>query len=228
MIKKEKKITRINQEIIERIIHETNLSTEITNPDQIEMAIPSYLHWNPLIRSFFWRRYDHIYELAKLSSEMVVCEFGCGIGVFLPMLANETAKVYAIDLFPHYAQELVKEFDLDISFSKDLEGVPDHSLDILFAVEVLEHLDDLDAGIQLIGRKLKPGGRLIMSGPTENLLYKTGRFLVGYNKYHEYHRNNVYQIRQAILENNFSIERTIYFPSRVILLNLICSFQVIK
>jgi hypothetical protein len=67
-----------------------------------------------------------------------------------------------------------------------------------------------------------------MSGPTENTLYKIGRFMVGYNKYHEYHRHNVYGIRQAIIENGFDLEQTVMFPSRLVLLNLICSFQVAK
>ena len=228
MKNKNSRIQRIDTTLIADIINSSSYREVVSEADQAEMAIPSYLNQNPLIRSIFWWRYDHVYKLAKLSPEMTVCEFGCGIGVFLPMLAHETAMVYAIDLFPQYAQELAKEFDLNIKFSRSLDIVPDNSLDILFAVEVLEHLDDLDAGIQLIAQKLKPGGRLIMSGPTESLLYKTGRFLVGYNKYHEYHRNNVYDIKQAILENGFSLEKTIHFPNRVILLNLICSFQVTK
>ena len=228
MKNKGKKINRIEQAVIEEIINRSNSAAEISDSDQAEMAIPSYLNQNPLIREIFWRRYDRVYKLAKFSPEMTVCEFGCGIGVFLPVLARETAEVYAIDLFPQYAQMLASEFDLNVKFSKSLDIVPDNSLDILFAAEVLDPLDDLDAGIQLLARKLKPGGRLIMSGPTESLIYKIGRFLVGYNKYHDYHRNNVYDIRQAILENGFSLERTIYFPNRVILLNLICSFRVNK
>jgi 2-polyprenyl-3-methyl-5-hydroxy-6-metoxy-1,4-benzoquinol methylase len=196
--------------------------------DQAEMAIPSYLNRNPLIRAIFWRRYDQVYRLAQLTTEMTVAEFGCGIGVFLPTLTRETSKVYAVDLFPQYAQEVAKRLDLDVDFSTSLDSIPDDSLDILFAVEVLEHLDDLPAGIQHIARKIKPGGRLIMSGPTENTLYKIGRFMVGYNKYHEYHRHNVYGIRQAIIENGFDLEQTVMFPNRLVLLNLICSFRVDK
>jgi 2-polyprenyl-3-methyl-5-hydroxy-6-metoxy-1,4-benzoquinol methylase len=224
----EKGIGRIDRVILERIINKIDLSADIPRTSQAEMAIPSYLNWNPLVRSIFWRRYDKVYGLAEFSPEMVVCELGCGIGVFLPMLVQETAKVYAVDLFPQYAQELTKQFDLDVIFSTNLEYVPDNSLDVLFAVEVLEHFDELEAGIQLITRKLKQGGQLIISGPTENLLYKTGRFVVGYNKYHEYHRNNIYGIRQAILDAGYTLERTINFPSGLILLNLICSFRVNK
>jgi len=228
MTKKLLRIDRIDQSLIEEIITKTNLSGEITENDQAEMAIPSYLNKNPLIRAIFRWRYDQLFNLFALKPEMVVCEFGCGIGAFLPTLAKYTAKVYAVDLFPQYAEALAQTMELPVDFSTSLDTIPDGSLDVLYAAEVLEHLDDLPAGIQLIGRKLKPGGKLIMSGPTENTTYKIGRFLVGYNKYHEYHRNNVYDIKEKILENGFSLEKTVYYPSRLILLNLICSFQVVK
>jgi SAM-dependent methyltransferase len=221
-------ITRIDKALIADVIKKSGPQGTVSYADQAEMAIPSYLHWNPLVRAMFWRRYDQVYRLAGLTPEMTVAEFGCGIGVFLPTLTREASKVYAVDLFPQYAEEVAKRLDLDVTFSKSLDSIPDNSLDILFAVEVLEHLDDLRAGIQHIARKIKPGGRLIMSGPTENTLYKIGRFMVGYNKYHEYHHHNVYGIRQAIINNGFDLEQTVMFPSRLILLNLICSFRVAK
>ena len=36
----------------------------MTAHDRDEMAIPSYLHWNPLIRWLMWRRYEVVAELA--------------------------------------------------------------------------------------------------------------------------------------------------------------------
>ncbi len=219
-------IDRFSKEWIAKIINQVDRVTPVKESDQAEMAIPSYLNKNPLIREIFWRRYDRVFRLFALKPEMVVCEFGCGIGAFLPTLVAHTAKVYAVDLFPQFAQAVADELGLPVEFSASLDGVPDGSLDVLYAVEVLEHLDDLPAGIQLIARKLKPGGRLIMSGPTESKLYKIGRFMVGYNKYHEYHRNNVYMLKQGILENGFRLERTAFFPNRLVLLNLIGQFQV--
>lgn len=222
------RIKRIDKAAIEELITTTNQAGEISEADQAEMAIPSYLNKNPLIRAIFWRRYDRMFRMFRLKPEMVACEFGCGIGAFLPTLTEHSAKVYAVDLFPQYAKALAEKLNLQIEFSTSLDTIPDESLDVLYAAEVLEHLDDLPAGIRLIGRKLKPDGRLIMSGPTESALYKFGRFLVGYNKYHDYHRNNVYDIKQEILNNGFSLERTIHYPNRLVLLNLICSFQVKK
>ncbi len=223
---KQKRIQRIDQELIADIIHSSDLEIPVTKADQAEMAIPSYLNKNPLIRAIFWRRYDVAYRLSNLQPDMTVCEFGCGIGAFLPTLVADTKRVYAIDLFPQYAQGLAKRLDLDISFAKDLSIVPDHSLDVLIAVEVMEHLDDPATYTQLFAKKLKPGGRLIMAGPTESNLYKLGRFLVGYSKYHHYHKNNVYHLQEIISSNDFSLEKAVRFPSPLLPLFLICAYHI--
>ena len=203
MSNKQKKIKRIDKEIIEGIINAPHLVSDITEAQQAEMAIPSYLNKNPFIRALFWNRYDVIYQLVNLGPEMSVCEFGCGIGVFLPTLAPEAGKVYAVDIFPQYAREMARIFDLDVAFSKDLDGVPDDSLDLIIACEVMEHLENPGAYARLFVQKLKTGGRLIMSGPTESWIYKLGRILAGYHKYHDYHPHNVFQLHEIITQNGF-------------------------
>ena len=65
-----------------------------------EMAVPSYCHKNPLIRSRFWKRQDRSLELAKLDPEETVLGFGCGCGVALPSLARHAKEVIAVDLDP--------------------------------------------------------------------------------------------------------------------------------
>lgn len=228
MKSKTNRIQRIDRSLIARIINSPHLQNTVPDADQAEMAIPSYLNKNPFIRAMFWRRYDVVYHLAHLKPEMTVCEFGCGIGAFLPTLTAEVERVYAVDLFPQYAQELAKELNLEITFSEDLSKIPDESLDLIVAVEVMEHLDDPASYSRLFAQKLKPGGRLIMSGPTESWLYKLGRFMVGYNKYQDYHEHNAYQLRRIISENSFDLQETIRYPSPLLPLFLICPYRVKK
>ena len=139
-----KKVKRIERATILEIVNSENFDGHVSTMDQAEMAIPSYLHPNPFIREILWRRYEKVYKLSPLKPDMTVCEFGCGIGAFLPTLSEASEKVYAVDLFPQYAQALTKKLDLDISFAEDMSQIPDSSLDIIFAVEVMEHLDDPD------------------------------------------------------------------------------------
>jgi len=221
-----KKIKRISKDTIEGVINAPHLRSSNTEAQQAEMAIPSYLNKNPFIRALFWRRYDVIYQLANLDLSMSVCEFGCGIGVFLPTLASEVGMLYAVDIFPQYAREVAEIYDLDIEFSKDLEGIPDHSLDLIVACEVMEHLEDPAVYARLFSRKLKKGGRLIMSGPTESRLYKLGRILAGYHKYHDYHQHNVFQLHAIITQNGFiPLEMTPY-PLKIATLYMINLYKV--
>jgi 2-polyprenyl-3-methyl-5-hydroxy-6-metoxy-1,4-benzoquinol methylase len=69
----------------------------MTEHDRDEMAIPSHLHWNPLIRWLMWRRYEVVDELAAIAPGERVLEFGCGLGLFLPALAARAGAVYAVD-----------------------------------------------------------------------------------------------------------------------------------
>ena len=45
---------------------------------------------------------------------------------------------------------------------------------------------------------LKPGGRLVVSGPTENILYQIGRKLAGPEYSGEYHERGIAEIKRAL------------------------------
>jgi len=226
MAKSGKKIKRISRDIIKRVINAPHLQSSITEAQQAEMAIPSYLNKNPFIRALFWKRYDVIYRMANLNTNMSVCEFGCGIGVFLPTLAADVERLYAVDIYPQYAQEMARIHNLKIEFSNDLLGIADGSLDLIIACEVMEHLEDPGAYARLFARKLKTGGRLIMSGPTESRIYKLGRILAGYHKYHDYHPHNVYQLHTIVANNGFRTIRKEPFPFKISPLYMINLYSI--
>lgn len=221
-----KSIKRISKGTIEEVISAPHLRSYTTKAQQAEMAIPSYLNKNPFIRALFWMRYDVIYRLANLDLSLSVCEFGCGLGIFLPTLAPEVGKLYAVDIFPQYAEEMARIHNLEIEFSSDLQTVADHSLDLIIACEVMEHLDDPETYVRLFANKLKVDGRLIMSGPTESWFYKLGRVMAGYQKYRGYHLHNVYQIHEIITQNGFyTLEKTPY-PWKMLPLYMINVYAV--
>ena len=208
----EPEIRRLSREEIAQLVtQDMGLPTSVTD----EMAIPTHMHGNPLIRWLFWRRYEGIARLAGFHPKMTVLEFGCGIGVFLPTLCANAGRVLAIDLFPQYAQQLAMKRGLRVTFPADLESVEDGSLDLIIAADVLEHIHELDALLAAFRRKLKPGGRLLMSGPTENIVYKAGRILAGFGDKGEYHVSNVSTLRRDIVAAGFVQRRTIRLPFAV-------------
>ncbi|MDH3944794.1 MAG: class I SAM-dependent methyltransferase [Anaerolineae bacterium] len=114
-----------------------------------EMALPSYLHSNSLIRWLMWRRLEYAYDLAQIQEDANVLDFGCGTGLLLPELCRVAENVYAVDIFPDYAKSMVALYDLEVSFVDDLIEIDDNSLDVILATDVLEHIDELDEYIGL-------------------------------------------------------------------------------
>jgi len=184
----------------------------MSDHDRDEMAIPSYLHANPLVRWLMWRRYETIARFLDDVNGTSALEFGCGLGLFLPELKRRFDTVTAIDLFPDYAQALCERHELGIRFAENLGAVADASLDVIVAADVLEHIEDLPAYVAEFGLKLKPDGRLIVSGPTENKLYQLGRIAAGFRGKGDYHHTNVDRLLVDICANGFVHRRTRRLP----------------
>ncbi|MBI5527415.1 MAG: methyltransferase domain-containing protein [Deltaproteobacteria bacterium] len=177
-----------------------------------EMAVPSYLHWNPAIRWLMWRRYETIAMLAEIRPDTTVLEFGCGLGLFLPTLAARAGRVTAIDLHPEYAKRLAENRRLPVRFVGDLSQVEDGSIDLIIAADVMEHLDDPAAVARSFCQKLARDGRLIVSGPTETWLYRLGRVAAGFRGKGGYHRFDVYSLVAMIRQSGFSPGRSESVP----------------
>ena len=174
----------------------------ITAADRDAMAVPSYLHWNPLIRWLVRRRCAAVAAMAGRDAESVL-DFGCGVGVLLPALARRARTVYAADLFPQYARELARRRGLAVTFVDGLEAIGDGALDAVVAAEVLEHLDAPEATVAAFARVLRPGGRLIVSLPTETFAYRLGRVLAGFRKKADVHRFDAAAIEAVIARAGF-------------------------
>lgn len=170
-----------------------------------EAGFPAYSHRNPLINWLFWQRLQTAmkYSESRAPYEKVL-DFGCGSGVMLSFLAQRSQHVTAmdIDLVP---LERVKKYIplgenvlvLDAKQSPISQLAP-KSFDLINALDVLEHVDDLPGTLTDLLNLLKPGGQLIVSGPTENILYQVGRKLAGPEYSGEYHERGTAEIKREL------------------------------
>ena len=172
--------------------------------ERAEMAVPSYAHRNPLIRWLFWQRLDTAVRFADLKAGAAVLDFGTGSGILLPSLAAAAKHIVATDIELAPSQATAAARSIKVEFVK----VPDFpqwaalnqgTLDCIFALDVLEHVEteelrDLSVAFRSL---LRPGGRLIVSGPTETAFYKLGRALAGFKN--EYHHRNIFDIDRALV-----------------------------
>jgi 2-polyprenyl-3-methyl-5-hydroxy-6-metoxy-1,4-benzoquinol methylase len=205
-----KSIYRLSKNEIQKLTSIDIKGSSDQNVD--EMAIPSYLHANPLIRWLMWRRFEYVAQCAKLTKNMTVLDFGCGIGVFLPTLSHSAGIVYDIDLFPEYAKKLVDDLQLQVTFIDNLSDLAEESLDVIIAVDSIEHLADPQECILAFRNKLKRQGRFIICGPTENKFYKLGKIVAGFANRAGYHHSNIDKLEIIIRNNNFNLIRSYSLP----------------
>jgi SAM-dependent methyltransferase len=191
--------TRIDPPLLREV---ANIEPDASQRD--EMAGPSYLHPVPLVRWLFLKRLDVATRFLMDAADSYTSglDFGCGIGVMLPTLSVVSRHVYATDLVMAPARRLAEALHLDNvefvePFGLERRLAPD-SLDYVISTDVLEHVDDVPAIVDRFRSWLKPGGRLIVSGPTENAIYKAGRVLAGFGGKGGYHHTDIRRIHAHI------------------------------
>ena len=209
---------------IEKVRVEKNivmqLSESIIGEQRDESAIPSYTHYNPLVRWIMFRRLDVILELlhnkVAPGSDGGIFEFGCGVGLLLPRLSQISTTVYATDICLDAAKKTVQYYGCKnvtlIPPDQLLEAIPDKSLNAIIAADVLEHVDNLEEIIGIFRAKLAPHGSMIISGPTENVIYGICRKIAGFTG--EYHVRNIFDIERVAESAGFRLveQRSLPFP----------------
>jgi len=170
-----------------------------------ESGFPAYSHLNPLINWLFWQRlHTAMNYIEKYAPYENVLDFGCGSGVMLPFLAGRGKQVTAIDIDLLPLESLKKHIPLAENIQvvdanqTSLSQLAPQSFDLINALDVLEHVDDLTYTLIELLNLLKPGGRLVVSGPTENTFYQIGRKLAGSEFSGEYHERGTAEIKHEL------------------------------
>lgn len=117
---------------------------------------------------------DRLAQAANLKKGSKAIEIGCGEGFstqringFLPSGVELMASEYVKSLLPHAREKNpgVKVIEESVYELKH----KDETFDMVFLLEVLEHLDYPDQALAEIRRTIKPGGYLILGVPREPL-----------------------------------------------------------
>ncbi len=162
-----------------------------------ETCVPSYCHDNPLAAYVSWLRLFRSVELARRHLPVAgrALDFGSSVGELGRLLADQCSKVgYEFIEQEELATEFLRE-NLPEAVRRTLETAPDGAYDWVFAIDSLEHNDNFAELLGRLGKKLSPKGLLILSGPTENRLYRLGRAIAGFDSH--YHKTTIYEIEKA-------------------------------
>jgi 2-polyprenyl-3-methyl-5-hydroxy-6-metoxy-1,4-benzoquinol methylase len=127
-----------------------------------EAALPAYAHHNPFIDYLFWKRLEVAFTYVNRNGlYKKVLDFGCGSGVLSYVLAHHGYEVTACDLEFSPLRLVQKKIDFPpaIHFIEGdirTQNLPDHSFDVIFALDVLEHIENTGEYIQLFKKLLTP------------------------------------------------------------------------
>lgn len=185
-----------------------------------EAAFPAYSHRNPIINWLFWQRLRKVMEYIQNPKPYSrILDFGCGSGVMLPYLSQISDQVTAmdVDLLPIQSAQkyipLANNVDVKDATKTTIADLPANSFDLIIALDVLEHVHDLPRTLNELLALLKPNGQLIVSGPTESVLYKIGRKVAGPEYSGAYHERGIAEIKTEILKTSrIQPIATLYWP----------------
>ena len=100
--------------------------------------------------------------LQSAGGRKTMVDFGAGVGTFSKLLRKRGANVICVEPDPYLAEGLARDgFDT----LQGLEAIGDNSLDFIFSLNVLEHIENDEAILTTLSRKLKAGGRLFVYVP---------------------------------------------------------------
>ncbi len=118
------------------------------------------------IKEQICEHYNRDNDLLDSLNGLDVLDIGCGGGLVCESLSRMGANVTGIDADTN-AVETAKSHaeisDLNITYKNGDAADLDQKFDVVCALEIIEHVSDINAFIKICSSKLKPNGILIMS-----------------------------------------------------------------
>ena len=166
-----------------------------------ESCIPSYVHGNPAAAWVAWQR---IRAAAKLYNRYAppgpILDFGGATGEVGHLITKRGAY------------HIVEQDDVLVAACKQWQDVRRTTLTkakrgsfaAMFALDSLEHNDNIPDLVAQMVPLLRNDGIFILSGPTESGFYKLGRKLAGFSGH--YHHSNIYDIERIVAKHCTLVE----------------------
>ncbi len=162
-----------------------------------ESCIPSYCHPNPLAAAISWWRLvaaRNLYRDVGIPGDIL--DFGAATG--------EIAHILGLPTGYHFVEEADGLAELLLrqvpgASRLQIDTLPAGRFATIFALDSLEHNQDVGGLVLRLVRALQPDGRLILSGPTESSLYRLGRRIAGFDGH--YHTTTIFDIESTLAKS---------------------------
>lgn len=138
------------------------------------------------------------YRLLKNEEKKNIVDLGCGTGLILGEL-NNLAMTFGVD-FSTLALTFCKRRGLEHLVCSDVNNLPfaDEQFDLVFALDLLEHIEDDIHLMSEINRILKPNGTIMLTVPAHTSLWSEHDEAL-----HHYRRYSSQSFRKLITDAGF-------------------------
>lgn len=134
-----------------------------------------------------------------------VLDFGAGVGTFAAPLTQRGRRVLCVEPDPDQRGVLAQA---GLPAVAGLDAVPDESVDSIYTLNVLEHIEDDDTVLRELYRRLRPGGRLLIYVPAFQMLFTAMDRRVGH-----FRRYRNAALQGQVRAAGFEVERSRYVDS---------------
>jgi ubiquinone/menaquinone biosynthesis C-methylase UbiE len=191
----------------------------------------AYDHYDKGIKDNFLQRIWHQSRCKKVLSIPInekdrVLDIGCHSGLFTEKIVTRfnIKQIYGLDISPRaisFAKKRIKGGKFLVGNAHKLPYKSNY-FDVVYCLEMLEHVEDPDKVIREIKRVLKKNGHAIILIPTDNLLFRITWYL--WNLYQPVWKDVHIQSFQSsslidkLKKANLEIEQVVYFNCRMLLM----------
>lgn len=110
-----------------------------------------------------------------------ILDFGAGTGTYADLLLAQNIKVECLEPDHTLATKITEKGFRTYQSTRDIRS---NSFDMVYALNVLEHIENEDETIKELQRILKPGGKILIYVPAFQMLFSPMDHLVGhYRRY---------------------------------------------
>lgn len=136
----------------------------------------------------------------------IAVDLGCGPGAHLDMWKCYARKVVGVDQFAEYVDSVALQSNIAL-VAADVLALPfdDQSVDLVFALDVIEHVPD-EAALAEVMRVLKPDGVLIVTVPAFQWLWSVRDEEAGHRR-----RYTISEISDLIESAGLSVQTARYY-----------------
>ena len=131
-----------------------------------------------------------------------ILDIGAGIGTFAEMLKNDRFNVLCVEL-DRKQQEIIREKGLEVVSS--IDEISDNSVDLIYSLNVLEHIENDTEEFSKWVKKLKKGGKILIYVPAFNCIWSSLD-----TKVEHYRRYTKKTLEKIFVSANIKIQKSEY------------------